>query len=72
MKKATLRESRRYRILIPKELREEMKILPGQELLTYIYEGSLRLSTNRPVTELRGIAKGMKWRREDRDRRDRF
>jgi AbrB family looped-hinge helix DNA binding protein len=72
MKKAIVRVSVRYRILIPKELREEMKIRPGQELLMYIYEGSLRLSTNRPVTELRGMAKGMRWRREDRDRRDRF
>jgi len=49
-----------------------MKLEPGQELFMYLYEGKLQVDTLRPVTELRGIAKGMKWRDDYRDRNDRF
>jgi AbrB family looped-hinge helix DNA binding protein len=72
MRKAIVKVSTRFRIQIPKAMREEMKIRPGQELFMYIYEGSLRLSPKRSIRELRGMAKGMKWRREYRDRADRF
>jgi AbrB family looped-hinge helix DNA binding protein len=72
MQKAFVKVSAKYQIVIPKAIREEMKIRPGQELFMYIYEGSLRLSPKRSIRELRGMAKGMKWRREDRDRADRF
>jgi AbrB family looped-hinge helix DNA binding protein len=72
MQKKIVKVSSKYQILIPKALREELKIRPGQELLMYTYEGSIRLSPKRPITELRGMAKGIKWRHEDRDRGDRF
>jgi len=68
MQKKIVKVSSKYQILIPKALREELKIRSGQELLMYTYDGSIRLSPKRPITELRGIAKGIKWRQEDRDR----
>lgn len=49
-----------------------MKIEPGEELFMYVYEGKLHVDTHRPITELRGIAKGMKWKDDYRDRNDRF
>jgi AbrB family looped-hinge helix DNA binding protein len=70
--KTSVKISPKFQIVIPKAIREEMKLEPGQELFMYLYEGKLHLDTLRPVTELRGIAKGMKWRDDYRDRNDRF
>ena len=70
--KTSVKVSPKFQIVIPKAIREEMKLEPGQELFMYLYEGKLHLDTLRPVTEIRGIAKGMKWRDDYRDRNDRF
>jgi AbrB family looped-hinge helix DNA binding protein len=72
MKKAKVKVSPKFQVVIPKSLRDELKIEPGQELLMYSVEGSLRLVPRRPVKELRGIAKGMRWKDEYRDHSDRF
>jgi bifunctional DNA-binding transcriptional regulator/antitoxin component of YhaV-PrlF toxin-antitoxin module len=58
--------------VIPKALREELKIEPGQELLMYSLDGSLRLVPRRSIKELRGIAKGLRWKDEYRDHTERF
>jgi len=58
MEKATVRVSPKFQVVIPKALREELKIEPGQELLMYVLDGSLRLVPRRSIKELRGIAKG--------------
>jgi AbrB family looped-hinge helix DNA binding protein len=70
--KARVKVSPKFQIVIPKAIREELKIEPSQELFMYVYEGKLHVDLLRPVTELRGIAKGMKWRGDYRDRNDRF
>jgi len=70
--KTRVKVSPKFQIVVPKAIREEMKLEPGQELFMYLYEGKLQVDTLRPVTELRGIAKGMKWRDDYRDRNDRF
>ncbi len=70
--KATVKVSPKFQIVIPKALREELKIEPGQELFMYVYEGKLHMDLPRPITELRGIVKGMKWKDDYRDRNDRF
>jgi AbrB family looped-hinge helix DNA binding protein len=64
--------SPKYQVVIPKQLREEMKIRPGQELYIYALDGTLRLDPPRSVKELRGMAKGMKWRDDYRDHTERF
>jgi len=68
----TVTVSPKFQVVIPKKLREELKLRPGQKLLIYPFEGGLRLEAPRPVTELRGMAKGMSWREDYRDRKDRF
>ena len=70
--KTRVKVSPKFQVVIPKAIREEMKLEAGQELFMYLYEGKLHVDTLRPVTELRGIAKGMKWRDDYRDRSDRF
>ena len=72
MEKTTVRVSPKFQVVIPKALREELKIEPGQELLMYSLDGSLRLVPRRSIKELRGLAKGLKWKDEYRDHTERF
>lgn len=72
MEKAKVKVSPKFQVVIPKSLRDELKIEPGEELLIYSIDGSLRLVPHRPLKELRGIAKGMRWKDEYRDHADRF
>jgi AbrB family looped-hinge helix DNA binding protein len=67
-----VRVSPKYQVVIPKVIREELKILPGQELLVYIYDGRLHLDPPRSIKELRGMAKGIRWEPADRDHTDRY
>jgi len=64
--------SPKYQVVIPKELREQLKLKPGQKLFVYVREGSLRLEPPRPISELFGIAPGIDWKESDRDHDDRF
>ena len=72
MEKAKVRVSPKFQVVIPKALREELRIEPGQELLMYALDGSLRLVPRRSIKELRGIAKGLRWKDEYRDHTERF
>jgi AbrB family looped-hinge helix DNA binding protein len=69
---ATVTVSPKYQVVIPKELREKLKLKPGQKLFVYALEGSIRMEPPRSIKELRGMCKGMKWKESDRDRNDRF
>jgi AbrB family looped-hinge helix DNA binding protein len=69
---ASVKVSPKFQIVIPKAIREEMQLQPGQELFLYLHEGALRLSLPRSIRELRGIAKGIRWEPTDRDRNDRY
>ena len=68
----TVTVSPKFQVVIPKELRERMKLKPGQKLLAYERNGSLHLVPNRPLREMRGLAEGIRWEEGDRDRNDRF
>ena len=72
MEKAKVRVSPKFQVVIPKALREELHIEPGQELLMYSLEGQLRLVPRRSINELRGLAKGLRWKDEYRDHTERF
>lgn len=69
---ASVTVSPKFQIVIPKPVREKLNIQVGQELLVYAFDGSLRIEIPKPISELRGIAKGIRWERSDRDRSDRF
>jgi AbrB family looped-hinge helix DNA binding protein len=64
--------SPKFQVVIPKKVREELQLLPGQELIVYVLDGSIHFSRQRSLKDLRGIAKGMKWKDDYRDRNDRF
>ena len=68
----TVKVSPKFQVVIPKRVREALELKPGEELQIYILDGSVRLHRPRSIKELRGIAKGMRWKEEDRDHTERF
>jgi len=68
----TVTLSPKYQVVIPKKIRESLKLSPGQKLQMYVLDGSIRLHAPRSLQSLRGIAKGMKWKDIYRDHSDRF
>lgn len=69
---ATVTVSPKFQIVIPKELRDKLELRPGQKLLMYELDGILYVDRPRPVQELRGMAKGIRWEESDRDRTERL
>jgi AbrB family looped-hinge helix DNA binding protein len=68
----TVKVSPKFQVVIPKKLREQMALKPGEELQIYALDGSLRLHRPRSIKELRGMAKEMVWKETDRDHTERF
>jgi AbrB family looped-hinge helix DNA binding protein len=68
----TVKVSPKFQVVIPKKVREELKLQPGQELLIYVLDGDIRLEKQRPIAVLKGVAKGISWKDDYRDRNDRF
>jgi AbrB family looped-hinge helix DNA binding protein len=68
----TVKVSPKFQVVIPKRVREELQLQPGQELDVYILDGTIHFSKPRSIQELRGMCKGMKWEDDYRDRNDRF
>lgn len=68
----TVKVSSKHRIVIPRKVRQELQIQPGEELHIYVLDGRIHLSRIRPVTELHGMAKGLVWKDTYRDHSERF
>jgi len=68
----TVKVSPKFQVVIPKAVREALELKPGEELQIYILDRAIRLQRPRSIKELRGIAKGMQWKDEDRDHTERF
>lgn len=52
--------SSKYQIVIPREVREKLKITPGTRLLVTQDKDSLHLVKEPSIEEIRGLLKGMK------------
>jgi AbrB family looped-hinge helix DNA binding protein len=62
--------SPKYQVVIPKEIRESLKIQPGQKVQVIAYGSRIELVPVRPLKRMRGFLKGIETqvRREpDRD-----
>jgi AbrB family looped-hinge helix DNA binding protein len=68
----TITVSPKFQVVIPKKIREALRLKPGEQLQIYILDGNIRIHRPRPLQELRGIAKGLQWKDEDRDHSERF
>lgn len=63
----TVKVSLKFQVVIPKELRERLKLRPGQDLAIYEIDGQIRLDISRNPRSLRGLARGIEWKESDRD-----
>jgi AbrB family looped-hinge helix DNA binding protein len=51
--------SSKFQIVIPRQVREALKLKPGQKLSVFAEDGRIGLRPIRSIKELRGIYKGL-------------
>jgi len=63
----TVTVSPKYQIVIPKSVREALRLRPGQKMQVMEYGGRIVLILERDIKELRGFLKGIntEFERED-------
>ena len=65
----TVTVSPKYQVVIPKAVRESLKLRPGQKMRVIEYDGRIEFIPERDINELRGFLKGINTefeREEDR------
>ena len=55
----TVTVSRRFQIVIPREVREALKLQPGTKLAVFQSGNGLQLVPIRPIREMRGFLRGI-------------
>ena len=55
----TVTVSPRFQVMIPKEIRESLKLAPGQKIQALLYENRIELIPVRPIKKMRGFLKGL-------------
>ena len=63
--------SSKYQLVIPREVREHLDLRPGAKLTVIEKGGIVYLVPERPLAELRGVARGTR-RKGLRDKKDRL
>jgi AbrB family looped-hinge helix DNA binding protein len=66
----TVTLSTKYQLVIPRDIRKRLELEPGAQLTVVEKGGILYLVPERPVEEMRGIARGTR-RKGLRDKKDR-
>ena len=65
----TVKVSPKYQVVIPKSIRDALKLRPGQKMRVIEYDGRIELIPDRDISELRGFLKGIDTRLErEKDR----
>jgi AbrB family looped-hinge helix DNA binding protein len=65
----SVKVSPKFQVVIPKEIRESLRIFPGQRMQVVQYENRIELILEKDVSELEGFLKGINTtfdREEDR------
>jgi AbrB family looped-hinge helix DNA binding protein len=55
----TVTVSPKFQVVIPKEIRERLRLRPGQKVLAMAYEGRIELIPVRRPSEMRGAYPGL-------------
>ena len=65
----TVTVSPKYQVVIPKNIRDALKLKPGQKMRVIEYDARIELIPDRDISELRGFLKGIDTRFErEKDR----
>ena len=65
----TVTVSPKFQVVIPKEIRDTLRLRPGQKMRVIEYDGRIELIPDRDISELRGFLKGIDTRIErEKDR----
>ena len=56
---STVTVSSKYQVVIPKDVRDRLKIRPGQTVEAFAIAGRIELVPIRPLSEMRGFLRGM-------------
>jgi AbrB family looped-hinge helix DNA binding protein len=57
MNKVTI--SPKYQVVIPKSIRETLKLKPGQKIQAFVYQNRIELIPVRPMKQMRGFVRGI-------------
>ena len=55
----TVTVSPKFQVVIPKEIRESLKLAPGQKVQALLYENRIELIPVRLIKKMRGFLKGI-------------
>ena len=55
----TVTISHKYQVVIPKEIRERLKLKPGQKVQVILYDDRIELLRVLPIPKMRGFLKGI-------------
>lgn len=55
----TVTISPKFQVVIPKEIRDKLKLRPGQKVQAILYQDRIELVPVRPVREMKGFLKGI-------------
>ncbi len=67
---ATVTVSPKFQIVVPREIREKLKLRPGQQMILLERGGIITAIPDQPFEKFRGILKGMS-RTDLREKRER-
>jgi AbrB family looped-hinge helix DNA binding protein len=55
----TVTVSPKFQVVIPRAIRESLRVKPGQKLQVILYQGRIELIPLKPVQESRGFLRGI-------------
>jgi AbrB family looped-hinge helix DNA binding protein len=55
----TVKISPKFQVVIPKNIRERMKLRPGQKIAMFLLEDRIEMVPVRPLSKMRGFLKGI-------------
>lgn len=55
----TVTISPKYQVVIPKSIREKLRLVPGQKVQAIVYENRIELIPVEPIRQMRGFLKGI-------------
>ena len=56
---STVTISAKFQVVIPKDVRDRMRLKPGQKVSVFLFEDRIELVPVRPLSKMRGFLKGI-------------